>query len=315
MRSAGPALRALGRVATSRAARVAFFAVAVTLGVVAVVAQRSALATGLRDVEPAALAACLLLVVAALAATVAVFWVLLADLGSRLTFGAAARVVLVGALGKYVPGSVWAVVGPVEVARALGVPRRRTAVATLLQIVVVLAAGLLVAAVLLPLSAGEVARRYVWVLALLPLAGVALHPRVANPVVDRVLRLARRPPLEHPLRWRGVALAVGAALVCWLLYGLSVAVLIPRTSTAEVLAAATGGFALAWVSGLLVVVAPAGAGVREAVLVLALSPAVGAGPALLVALVHRAVLTLAELLVAAAVAAATRRLPAAPAPG
>jgi hypothetical protein len=53
-------------------------------------------------------------------------------------------------------------------------------------------------------------------------------------------------------------------------------------------------------AGFLVFIAPSGIGIREAVLVAALAPALDTGEALSVALVARLVFTLADLLAAAA---------------
>lgn len=50
---------------------------------------------------------------------------LLSGLGSPLPGAAAARVMFVGQLGKYLPGSVWAFVAQVELARDWKVPRSR----------------------------------------------------------------------------------------------------------------------------------------------------------------------------------------------
>ena len=42
---------------------------------------------------------------------------------------------------------------------------------------------------------------------------------------------------------------------------------------------ATGAYAFAWATGLLTFVVPAGVGVREGAMILALSPLIGTGPA------------------------------------
>jgi uncharacterized membrane protein YbhN (UPF0104 family) len=63
-------------------------------------------------------------------------------------------------------------------------------------------------------------------------------------------------------------------------------------------------FALAWVAGFLVVVAPAGAGVREAVLVVGFAAFLPAGQLLTMAVLSRVLLILADVLLAAAVAGA-----------
>jgi len=70
-----------------------------------------------------------------------------------------------------------------------------------------------------------------------------------------------------------------------------------------------GAFALAWVVGFLVVIAPAGAGPREAALVLALAPVMDAPDALVLALVSRVLMMAGDGLVAAVSASRWRAAP------
>jgi uncharacterized membrane protein YbhN (UPF0104 family) len=58
---------------------------------------------------------------------------------------------------------------------------------------------------------------------------------------------------------------------------------------------ATGGFAVAWCAGFLLVVAPAGAGVREAALVLVLGGTLARPQAWVVALVSRLLFVVGDL--------------------
>ncbi|NYH51735.1 hypothetical protein HNR06_001324 [Nocardiopsis arvandica] len=227
---------------------------------------------------------------------------LLAGMGSPLPYRVAARVMFVGQLGKYLPGSVWAFVAQVELARDWRVPRSRGAAATLLAVAVTVAVSLAVAAVALPLSSAGAARRWWWALALAPPLLAALHPRV----LGWGIRLAARPfarfrevagagPLD--VRGRAVAASVGWTLVAWVPLGLHVWLLTWAVGGEALrsLGPAAGGYALAWTLGLLVVFAPAGLGVREAVLVVALSPVLDAGAALVVAVLSRLVMTAADV--------------------
>ncbi|GHC76122.1 membrane protein [Nocardiopsis terrae] len=239
---------------------------------------------------------------AGLAAQMLAWRSLLAGLGSALPRAAAARVMFVGQLGKYLPGSVWAFVAQVELARDWRVPRSRGAAATLSAIAVTVAVSLAVAAVALPLSSVEAARRWWWALAAAPLLLACLHPRV----LGRGVRLAARPFSRFrevaeagPLRVEGgsVAASVGWTLVAWVPLGLHVWLLTWAVGgdALRSVGPAVGAYALAWVLGLLVVFAPAGLGVREAVLVVALAPVVDAGAALVVAVLSRLVMTVADV--------------------
>jgi uncharacterized membrane protein YbhN (UPF0104 family) len=199
-------------------------------------------------------------------------------------------------------GAVFAVAAQMELGRDHGAPRSRVGTAAVLFLGVLVACGLLTSAVVLPLTSPEALRDRGWVLLLLPVGLVALAPPVLTRLVGLLLRLLRRAPLERPLSARGVGAAVGWALVMWVAYGVHLWLLVrPQGGTgAGDLLLSTGAYALAWTAGLLVVVAPAGAGVREVALVAALAPVLDRPAALAVAVLSRVLMTLGDLVWAAA---------------
>ncbi|AFR09482.1 hypothetical protein B005_0950 [Nocardiopsis alba ATCC BAA-2165] len=112
-----------------------------------------------------------------------------------------------------------------------------------------------------------------------------------------------------------MAASVGWTLVAWIPLGLHVWLLTWAVGgdALRSLGPAVGAYALAWTLGLLVVFAPAGLGVREVVLVVALAPVVDAGAALVVAVLSRLVMTVADV-GWAGLSLALSRAPAAPEP-
>jgi uncharacterized membrane protein YbhN (UPF0104 family) len=122
------------------------------------------------------------------------------------------------------------------------------------------------------------------------------------------MRVVRRPPPE-PVSGRAVGTAFGWAVASWLLYGLQIWLLAARLGAPDGRGAllALGGFAFAWSAGFLVVFAPAGAGVREVVLVATLGTVVGVGNATAIALVSRGLMTVGDLLTAGLAAWSGRR--------
>ena len=239
------------------------------------------------------------------------WWTALADLGSRLPLGAAARIFYLGQLGKYVPGSVWPVVAQAELGRDHQVPRRRTATATFLSMLIGLTTALLLVLALLPVAPGVLPDGFGWVaLLVLPLL-VVLHPRVLAFGVNRVLRVLRRDPLERPTTVAGTVRAAGWNLLSWLAAGLQVFVLatgLGAPADGATAALAIGGYALAWAVGFVVVIAPAGAGAREVALAAVLSPVLDVGAVVLLVLVSRVLFTACDLGFAGAAVAAERRL-------
>lgn len=222
---------------------------------------------------------------------------MLAEIGSPLPLGAAARVFSLSQLGKYIPGSIWPFVAQVELGREHGVPRTRSAASLALSIVVNVITAWLVAAVMLPFAASETVRAYWWGLFAVPLLLAALHPALLNPMLDRLLRLARRGPLEHRLTGHGIAAVMLWCVASWIMFGLHVFVLARDLGAtgAALLPAAVGGYAIAWTAGFLFVIAPAGAGVREVVLAASLASMLATGPVVLLVIASRLLITVGDL--------------------
>jgi glycosyltransferase 2 family protein len=297
------------RILTGRPVRIGFVAVAVGLGAYAVARQWSTVRTSLVDIGPLAILGAFVAVLVAMFAAMQVWRVLLTALGSPLPMRAAAKVVFVGQLGKYLPGSIWPVLAQMELGTVYAVPRRRSATASVLTMLVSLLGGLLTALVTLPFVTGTMSYRWAFLAA--PVLLAALHPRVLNPILSAVLRLARRPALEQPLTGRAVALSLGWSLASWVLYGLQIWLFAARLGAPDGRAAllAVGGFAFAWSVGFLVIFAPAGAGVRDVLLVALLGPVVGTGGATAIAVVSRILMTVGDLATAGVAAWSGRRRP------
>jgi hypothetical protein len=286
-----------------RLLRAGFLLLAVVLLVLALRQNGAQAGAALRQVGVGSALASGAAVLVGLLASAGVWRALLADLGTRLPLRAALHVFFLGQLGKYVPGSVFAVAAQMELGRDHGAPRSRVGTAGVLFLGVLVACGLLTSAVVLPLTSPEALRDRGWVLLLLPVGLVALAPPVLTRLVGLLLRLLRRVPLERPLSARGVGAAVGWALLMWVAYGLHLWLLVrPQGGGAGAgeLLLSTGAYALAWTAGLLFVVAPAGAGVREVALVAALAPVLDRPAALAVAVLSRVLMTLGDLVWAAA---------------
>ncbi len=242
-----------------------------------------------------------------------VWLALLHGLGTRPAGRDAAAVFFVSQLGKYLPGSVWPVVAQMEFGRRWGTSRAVMLAANVLLLGMVTASGIVVGAALLPWSSAEGLRSYWWlVLLLLPLLA-GLHPRTVPGVFDLVLRRLGREPLGIRLRASGLLASAGWMLAAWAVLGAHVAVLGGAFGDvgAREIVAATGGMALAWAAGIAFIPAPAGAGVRDAILVLTLAPLLGSAEALTVAIASRLLLLLADVLLAGVGALARRRLSAA----
>jgi len=221
------------------------------------------------------------------------WWRTIAVLGGRIGFGTTIARYYVGEIGKYLPGSLWPLIGRGELAARAEVPRPVAYGSVAVSLVsLYLAAGLLVAALLPFLGSGD-EQAPLWPLLSIPL-GVAL---LAGGLLDRLRRLAERMigrdiDLTFPTP-RASALLVASYLPSWLLVGSATwamtKALVPDADVAPVVAAAT----LSWLAGFVAVPVPGGVGVREAVFVAAV-PDLSAGVATTVALAVRLVFVLVD---------------------
>jgi glycosyltransferase 2 family protein len=187
-----------------------------------------------------------------------------------------ATVYLRGQLGKYVPGSVWQYASRGALATNRGIPLRVVAKSFPIE----LSATVLAAAAFSILLVG-------WWGAVAVIAVVAAAAGATSALHSRI---AARAASKAVLLYVGTWVLIGGSF--WMAArGL---VQIP----AGQLPVYMGGFASAWIVGLVAIYAPTGIGVREAVLVAILRSRVGTEAALVVALGSRIVFMLADLVAA-----------------
>ncbi len=292
VRAPGPTAR--------RTALVVLLLVGLSLAVLWFAGEWSQLREGARQLSAGYVVSAFLSVLASLWLAMLSWRAMLRGLGTEVPVRAAARIFFVGQLGKYVPGSVWPVLAQMELGASYGLSRKVIGTASLLALGIAVPVALAIGLLAVPALLSADGSAYLLLFLALPLAAVLLSPPVLNPLLDRALRLARRQPLPQRLTGATVLRVALYAAGGHLLLGLQ-AYLLARdlgASGALLLPLAVGAFALASSAGVLALPVPAGAGVREAVLVVSLSPVLPVGQSLLLALVSRAILTAGDLSVA-----------------
>jgi len=127
-------------------------------------------------------------------------------------------------------------------------------------------------------------------MALIPLALIALQPRLLNHLLGRLARLMGRAFTPLPIRYGQVLLLFCFQCAARLLIGTGFHLFIRALYPAwgwEMWPISAGSFAAAWLVGFLIVFVPMGIGVREGVLLLLLSPFMAFAPANAVAVGFR----------------------------
>lgn len=216
-------------------------------------------------------------------------------------------------LARYVPGSVLYVLGRVLLSERLGVPRRTTVASLAYEQAISATSAITFGAyffIVHPDLEGQPLRFAV--LLLIPAAIALLHPRVFGPIADRLLRAFGREPLPAVISMRGITGLLGFYLLNWVVMAIGtycVARSVSDVSIDEMLTVGSAQ-ALGYVAALATLVAPAGLGIRDAVFAWAVKGAVPGGSfavGSLIAIAVRGVLTVVEVMFAAAVTALGRR--------
>lgn len=233
------------------------------------------------------------------------------DLGKPIGYFRSAQICLVGSLGKYVPGGqVWAALLQMELGKKAGLARARIFTASLIQLGVGIVAALVLSLFAMP-SVFANSPNAAWLMVGIPIGLVALHPKVLTWGTSLVLKILRRPPLDHRLGLKTIGNVFGANLGAWALQGVHLWLLANSIG-----APGFGGFvqcigamAIAMTAGTFAFLLPGGVGVREAVLVAVLTATgITAGQALTVALVSRVMFIVADVITTGAAALSVKFL-------
>lgn len=233
---------------------------------------------------------------------------LLAGFGHPIGAGVASEIFFISQVGKYLPGSVWPAFTQVLLGRAHQIPARANGWSFVCAMALSLVTGSLIGAIVIASTAG-------WGYGILTVIAAVLFSAVAgakgSDLLGRFPRLRSKLP-DHlpPTRSLGTASALFGGQ--WILHGLHLSFLLDRmgVSGSDLVPRSIGAFALAFVAGTLFIVAPAGLGVREGVLVALLAPVgIGSSVALTASLTSRFILTIADLSTAglAGLASVTRK--------
>ena len=210
-------------------------------------------------------------------------------------------------IAKYLPGNVGQHIGRVVLASAHGLPGVRVGLTLLVEMALVVAVSCVLALPLAPVVLERIHAQGITPLAVLVIAlGLAAcamvmlyvfrHHRFVGVLRTHLLAVRAEARDGRGARWLGAAVAL--VFVGLLLAGGSLAALVTTAMPSAGLSAfatTIAVFCAAWVAGFLVPGAPAGVGIREAVLLAGLSPLLDRADAVEVTLLFRALSLVADV--------------------
>lgn len=261
--------------------------------------QWADVSVAIRTISPISLVLSFVLVFLGLAAGTMSWVAVLNGLGPKVAVPRGAQIMLVGQLGKYVPGSVWSYVMQMELGRQYQIPRPRILVTGLYAAGIGVVSSLILGGLALP----TVTQDYpdlLWLFLLLPIGLACLHPRVMTWLASLVLKIFKRPPLDHRISFRVVGASVGWSLLSYVCYGIHLWLLVNSLVDTDWMTVVlmTGAISLGFTVGLFAFIFPSGVGVREAILIGVMTLVMTVAQASAVSLVSRLMFTLADVVAA-----------------
>ena len=232
-----------------------------------IVDEWSTVRSSLGDAQPAWLAAGLLCAAVAMVSIALPWRTALVLVGETVDRPATVASYFMGELGKYVPGGIWPIVGRAELLSRGGVPRVASYASVVLSLGALYLAGMLMVAILVPVRfVGDGGLAALWVLVLLPIGALLLHPRVLRWLVARLEHVVGRTLSVRIPPWSASIRLVVRYVPSWLLVGTATWCIARAFDRNIGWMAVAPAAVLSWVVGFAVPV-PGGIGVREAVFV------------------------------------------------
>lgn len=227
---------------------------------------------------------------------------ILKTLDAPISIWKAAAITTVSCIGKYAPGKVWFTLGRMSLAKQDGVPEAKSLLSVVMEIAITLLGGLiLLGAAILLIPRTQVPSGVYYFFLVVPLCLVVLYPPVMNWFLRIGLKLLRLPTFEWRLTPGGLLKLLCICLLDWLAQGAGSFLLIRSfyPLTLSQLPIMMGGYAISWMIGFLVLITPAGLGVREGIYTLILKTVMPEPVAIISAMVTRVWVTVGEIVAAA----------------
>jgi len=226
-------------------------------------------------------------------------WAYILDhFGHKLTFYQVFQVVRKGELSRYVPGTIWQYLSRIYLASLFGVPAHATIATTLVETVILVLAsmipGLWFLSETLP-ALNQYHRIALWGI---PVAAcILIHPRVLNFWAKRLSSRLGQPYEPLRVHWPAMAGIWLFFVLSWVIFGASIALFVRGIVATpwDDMSRLASDYILAWLVGVISMIAPAGMGIRDGMFGLLASQRIPLGTAMTLAIGVRLWLTLAEL--------------------
>ncbi|MGE3062354.1 MAG: YbhN family protein [bacterium] len=205
------------------------------------------------------------------------------------------RVIGLSTFGRYIPGKVWFTVGRTILAERLGISKRRSFTAVIVETFYLVLTGL----TFFLISYGYISNNSTAMLLLFPVAYIAIslvNPSFFSSIMNFFLVKFKKEPIEFSMELKDIFILNGIYTAMWLAFGLQFLFLVKSIGVSANSVFLISVYPISWVLGFIVIFIPSGIGIREGVMVFLLSHSLSGSIALTISILSRIQMTLSELL-------------------
>jgi glycosyltransferase 2 family protein len=215
--------------------------------------------------------------------------------GNLITFPKMFKIVSLSNLGRYLPGKLWSVLGFYYFTDEFGISKKQTTLGIIISEVSSKTSALLIGLCYFFFSTSY--RNLIPLMViLLALCFILIYPRIIQWIVNILFRILRRPPVEIEFSYLSILKFNFYCIFVWLLYSLAFYAFVNSITTLSNVSLLKFATILpfCWVVGYIILIAPGGLGVREAMLIVMLGEFLPHELAVIIAVFQRVWFTLVE---------------------
>ncbi|MDD3802867.1 MAG: lysylphosphatidylglycerol synthase transmembrane domain-containing protein [bacterium] len=220
---------------------------------------------------------------------------ILSGMGAKISLLNSMRIIGISTFGRYIPGKIWFTVGRAVLAERVGVSKKNSFTAVLIETFYLILTGL----TFFVFSYKYITGKSAYFLLLFPASFAAVSlvkPGVFTFLMNIFLRKMKKDTIEMNMSIKDAFVLNGIYILMWLGFGLQFLFLIKSLGFSANSVFLISVYPVAWVLGFIVIFIPSGIGIREGVMVFLLSHFMDGGTALAISILSRIQMTLSELL-------------------
>jgi glycosyltransferase 2 family protein len=199
-------------------------------------------------------------------------------------------------IGRYVPGKITLFLARVYMCKKAGIEEKTAFTSIIIDTALFTLSGIILFLITIPFFT----KLPSWLLfSSISIAIITIflsHPKIITKIINFGLKIIKKEPIKIKIKYSQILFILIFHTVRWFIQGIAIYLFAKSIIEipSELFIVIPGIFSISIVLGMVILIAPGGLGIREGLIVLLLTPFISAGPAIMLSLTSRILLTVSE---------------------